>query len=102
MGNTARSFIVGTAAAAALLLGACGTPAPGPVTTTTTTMDETSTQRCQVERETIEIALEAWALEHNGYPAALQELVGVYIEDSPEFPWTYASTGADYTLTGHC
>ncbi len=100
MGNTTRAFVAGTTAAAALLLGACGTPVPEQATTTTE--DDSSTQRCRVERDTIRTALEAWAIEHDGYPAALDELVGVFIEHSPEFPWAYASTGAAYTLTGPC
>ena len=100
MGNTTRAFVAGTTVAAALLLGACGTPPPGEATTTT--LDETADVRCRTERDTIRTALEAWAIEHDGYPAALDELVGVYIKHSPEFPWAYASTGAAYALTGPC
>ncbi len=99
MGNRTRAFVAGTTVAAALLLSGCGTPAPEQATTTTTEHD---LMRCRVERDTIEVALEAWAIEHDGYPSALQELVGVYLEDAPEFVWTYVSTGTEFTLTGAC
>ena len=100
MGNGTRGLVAGTTVAAALLLGACGTPPPGEPTPTT--VDDGTDVRCRTERDTIEIALEAWAMEHLGYPAAIEELVGVYIKRTPEFPWTYVSTGATYTLDGPC
>ncbi len=100
MGNTTRAFVAGTTAAAALLLGACGTPVPEQATTTT--LDETAAQRCDVERRTIRTALEAWAIDQGAYPSTLQEMVGIFIGDPPEFPWVYETTGVTYTLTGPC
>ncbi len=98
MGNGIRAVVAGATISAALLLGSCGTPAPGP-DAPTTTIDDTA---CRIERETIETALEAWRVTSDGYPASLEELVGVFLKRAPDFPWTYESTGAAFTLTGLC
>lgn len=103
MGNGTRAFVAGTSVAAALLLGACGTPPP--VEPTPTTVDDT-TQHCQVERKTIETAVEAYAVGDNGgsYPATLQEVLDAgYLRSNTDLSaWSYSSTGTEFSLTGPC
>ena len=103
MGNTARAFVAGTTAAAALLLGACGTPVPEQATTTT---EDDSSQHCEVDRKTIETAVEAYAVGEQGgsYPATLQDVVdaGYLRPDTDLSVWTYSSTGTAFTLVGAC
>lgn len=60
---------------------------------------------CQLERETIEVALEAYLISEPGmsYPATLDELIGFYVEPGTVTqPWEYTSTGSAYTLDGPC
>lgn len=60
---------------------------------------------CRTERETIELALEAYLVSEPGmsYPSTLDELVGSYLEPGTvRQPWDYTSTGSAYTLDGPC
>lgn len=59
--------------------------------------------QCEVERRTIETALEVWLIvEGEGsYPATLEELVGEYVEDIT-IDWLYGSDGETYSMFGPC
>jgi hypothetical protein len=60
---------------------------------------------CQTERETIELALEAYLISEPGmsYPPTLEQLLGTYLKPGTiTQPWEYGSVGATYTLDGPC
>jgi hypothetical protein len=61
--------------------------------------------QCEIERETIELALEAYLVSEPGmsYPPTLEELLGSYLDpDWVTLPWGYSSTGTAFTLDGPC
>jgi hypothetical protein len=61
--------------------------------------------QCETERETIELALEAYLISEPGmsYPATLEELIGTYLKPGTlTQPWEYGSVGSAYTLDGPC
>lgn len=79
----------------------CITPPSGSPTTTT---EPVSTQQCETERETIELALEAGSLELGEYPPSIQWLLDhMYLAPKHvTLDWSYSTDGASFTLTGDC
>jgi len=91
-----------TAAASAALV---ATAAFGVGCTPTPPPDDESQAACEIERRTIETALEAWSADAGGgqYPATLGELGGVFIKPgSIDLDWIYGTDGASFSLFGPC
>lgn len=82
-------------------LSGCITPPSAPPTSTT---EPVSNEQCEIERETIEVALEAGSLELGAYPPSIQWLLDhTYLAPKHvTLDWTYSSDGASFTLTGDC
>ncbi len=97
--DAARRLGAAALISTAALLGACGTPPPDG--TTTTTIDDNA---CQIERQTIETALEASLVSDGAYPSSIAELIdeGWIAPKHISLAWTYQSDGVTYTLTGSC
>lgn len=90
-----RYVAVALGAGLALTIGAGCAPMPE--------LPEEDLTRCEVERLTIETALEAWFAEELSYPATLDELVGTWVEPgSITFDWLYGSDGETYSMFGPC
>lgn len=92
-----RHVAVAVGAGLALTIGAGCAPMPE--------LPEEDLTRCEVERRTIETALEAWFISDGdgSYPATLDELVGTWVEPGfITFDWLYGSDGASYSMFGRC
>ncbi len=79
-------------ASGSMVLGCVPAPDPG-----------TDDPNCEVERETIELALEAHLADSGSYPAELADIIGVWLDPDDEYlDWTYAISGDGYLLVGPC
>ena len=68
-------------------------PVPGP---------ETEDPFCEVQRETIELALEAHLVSEGSYPAEFADLIGYWLKPGEYLDWIYTTTGDGYLLVGPC
>ncbi len=92
-----RTTAASVALIATVALGVGCAPSPLP--------DDGAQQACEIERATIETALEAWKASDGGgqYPSTFEDLIGVYIKPgSIKVDWLYGSDGASYSLYGPC
>lgn len=101
-----RLPILGAGIAAAGLLVGCAPVDPAPTSTTSTppTTSPDELNACLIERRTIRTALEAYkaSVPPQAYPGSIDELVGWFLKNPPQFEWLYTSDGATYSLEGQC
>lgn len=90
-----RGVVLAVGVVGAVVVGAGCVPLPE--------LPDDELSQCEVERRTIETALEVWLIvEGEGsYPATLEELVGEYVEDIT-IDWLYGSDGETYSMFGPC
>lgn len=64
---------------------------------------ETEDPFCEVQRQTIELALEAHLAVEGSYPAEFADLIGWWLDPDNEYlDWIYTTTGDGYLLVGPC
>lgn len=82
-----------------ILLGTACAPPSGSSPTTTVNMS-----KCKTERDTIETAVEAYAISEGHFPESLQTLLDAqYLKERyVTFDWTYEVTDDGFALIGPC